>query len=196
MGYDVSWVPAIYHGITPTRMQQLLDNDAYLYARAHTPVGVAFPGGPAVGDLFYRTDLGFLCAWNGTYWLTVNEFSISIPQITLTVDGATAFVPFRLDYPPYFTRMVTHTSPQTNDGTRYWNVYWTRVPEGQGGVGDIVATFTTAADSGGYGWTAHELAAAAPYVAARAWLSIACVKTGAAGNLVIAGMAYYRLIVT
>jgi hypothetical protein len=37
--------------------------------------GTAFPSGPSINDQFYRTDLHLVFFWDGTDWLTVNEYS-------------------------------------------------------------------------------------------------------------------------
>ena len=40
--------------------------------------GTSFPGGPSTNDLFYRTDRALLYYYDGTRWLTLNEYSLTL----------------------------------------------------------------------------------------------------------------------
>jgi hypothetical protein len=63
--------------------------------------GTAFPGSPANNDLYYRTDLDLLFFYDGTRWLSVQQFedfvtpTTTIPPLAATT-GAAGFAP--IDY--------------------------------------------------------------------------------------------------
>jgi hypothetical protein len=84
-------------------------------------MGTSFPGTPGAGDLYYRTDLDFMCFYDGTRWLTQNIFTVNIWQ-TIAAD-ATTYLSIRIrdDYAPYFERInITYFVATTNDVDNYW----------------------------------------------------------------------------
>lgn len=44
------------------------------------PTGTSFPGSPSTNDLFYRTDLSLLCFYDGTRWLSLNQYSANFER--------------------------------------------------------------------------------------------------------------------
>ncbi len=83
--------------------------------------GTIFPGSPATGSRFFRTDLGFECFWNGTYWLTVQEYAYTSVRRTITATGTYDYAALRTDYRPYFTSWCFNaTSNAPMDASNYW----------------------------------------------------------------------------
>lgn len=85
--------------------------------------GAAFPASPASGRLFFRTDLGFLCYYDGTRWLTVHEYSTMLGWgDSAAVSFAAAanvvrFASMRSDYTPWWTRAhFSYATGAVNDG--------------------------------------------------------------------------------
>lgn len=52
--------------------------------------GTSFPGSPSSGDVFFRTDLGLLCYYDGSRWLTTNEYN-DFRWIALSAAGNHSF---------------------------------------------------------------------------------------------------------
>ena len=93
--------------------------------------GTSFPGSPASGDKFYRTDLNWLCFYDGTRWLTVHEYLADFAnQQTLqpiTTQSYFASVALRRDYGVYLTRFHgSYYIGPTNNGSNYrtLNLVW------------------------------------------------------------------------
>jgi hypothetical protein len=97
----------------------------FLYKNADNlfGVGTAFPGSPALNDRFFRTDLGWLCYYDGTRWLTENEFSFFYSLINVaTVNSAAIRLRGGTVYAPYFTYFSMYTYVfTTNDASNYWS---------------------------------------------------------------------------
>lgn len=92
--------------------------------------GTAFPGSPATNDLFFRTDRGLLYYYDGSRWLTVSEYSMTVPPYT-SFPPWSATTNTHLCAPPsyalgskvYYTRAITQFNVQTtNNGTHYWTI--------------------------------------------------------------------------
>jgi hypothetical protein len=114
--------------------------------------GTAFPtiahdgGGLQTGSRFFRTDLGFLCYYDGAQWLTVHEYSVLIGYsdvLTFAIGAGNnqrrGFP--RSDYKIYLTRgQIQPTTGATNNGTNYFTYNFT---DGT----TTVWTFNTSADA-------------------------------------------------
>jgi hypothetical protein len=68
--------------------------------------GSSFPTGIPTGFLFYRTDLGWWCFYDGIRWLTSHEYSLSSGLRVAPSPGTYVIGPMRQDYAPYFTRVA------------------------------------------------------------------------------------------
>ena len=162
--------------------------------------GTAFPSSPTTDLLFYRTDLDWLCTYDGTRWLTVHEYAESLlpsPGIVVPKTDAAyvnnqsvSFNASRSDYGIYFTRahgwMFVAT---TNDGSNYWELEVTN-------TGTSCGTFSTAADAANTNLyksatTAVVLASGRQY-----WQLRTSNNVGAPGNLSFSFTVFYRMIVT
>lgn len=157
--------------------------------------GVAFPGGPSAGDVFFRTDLGLLCYFDGTRWLTTHEYGVSLPGTLSAVDTTTLIARVRADYAPYFTRMAVTTNVATlNNGTNYWSVSLRGYNAAFAAATEIYA-FTTAADAVAT-YVEHDSAASTAVPANNHFFAVSLTKTLAPGSISIYVQPYYRLIVT
>jgi hypothetical protein len=163
-------------------------------------MGTAFPTSPApaTNDLFFRTDLGLLCYYDGTRWLTADEYIIVLPWFPLitlpytgTVPNTILLLPTRSDYGYYITKASCYTRvATTNNGSNYWGLrllysatnLWDFNTSAQ--AADVNVTHTNAAINTATTPTATFLAINAQ------------TKTGAPGSLTVAAFVQYRLIIT
>lgn len=165
--------------------------------------GTSFPvSGLAAGQLYFRTDLGWLCYYDGARWLTVHEFSAGLNNVGLTYasTGSVYFLQqLRQDYAVYITRWVVRTSvATTNDGSNYW----TCILRGVNALASAATTvdqFTTAADTVAT-LTEHDRArgsfSGTNPPTEKSYLDIVLNETGAPGDITVYPTVYYRLIVT
>ncbi len=158
--------------------------------------GTAFPVLATAGPRFYRSDLGWMCFYDGTRWLTENEFSVSWPGgvgtswTAISANGNTPGIPLRTDYEPYFTRYrgLVYVDT-TNDASHYWTV------TGKTATGNTVFQF----DTHGIGpntWGGYEATPTGPGASGATHINIDVAKTSTPGNLNLAATLYYRLVVT
>lgn len=162
--------------------------------------GTSFPGGPSTNDKFFRTDLGWLCYYDGTRWLT--DFEIALPALANigqtgsgTAFGVYWYHALRQDYGLYLTKWSATTYvPTTNDGTKYWTCRLEWLTDAN--VATSLVSFTTASDTASR-FTFHEQAINAVLSSsARALASTNSVKTSTPGNVLLLPTVYARLIVT
>ena len=48
--------------------------------------GTSFLLSPSAGDRYFGTDLGWLCYYAGTRWLTMHEYAVDLSAVGVTVD--------------------------------------------------------------------------------------------------------------
>ena len=172
----------------------LSDTDVKTLLAKTVAYGTSFPGSPTTGDRFFRTDLVWLCYYDGTRWLTAHEFATPMEYINGNTTDGLYYLPssIRADYAIYFTRVAIRTFvATTNDGSKYWTV--TVRSTGPGAT--TIRTFTTASDSAD-AWVDHSAAPSnnppANYGVSDQYL----VKTSTPGAISTMCTLYYRLIVT
>jgi hypothetical protein len=164
--------------------------------RPRASYGTAFPTSPATGYLFFRTDLGWLCYYDGTRWLTAHEYTVSLNPFGLNplpFSGAgpstVLLAPVRSDYRLYHTRQALYIfiSP-TNSGVSYWSV--TTSDSGATAFWGV----NTSADAAGQITKETSLAVAGSVGAA--YIQAQLTKSGTPSNVTaIHVTAYYRLVV-
>lgn len=160
--------------------------------------GTAFPGSPATNDRFFRTDLGFLCYYDGTRWLTAHEYSYQAPYNTGSATGTitNTFARIRNDYATWFTRVAFNTQvATTNDGSNYWTFqiisYNTTFA-----ANTVIFSVSTNADTVNV-WTNHDATPSTQNPANYGGLVVnVSAKTGTPGAFAVMANIYYRLIVT
>lgn len=168
-----------------------------------TASGTSFPSSWPNNVPFLRTDLGFLCYYDGTRWLTVHEYerflfggtsANTLLDFTAS-DGFAFLMRLRLDYAPYFTRAaVTTRVSTTNNGSNYWTVSLDTYNLNFG-AGTSIYQFNTSADTVNT-YTDHEGNPSTPNPSNRHHLVLSVQKSGSPGTLRCLPAIFYRLIVT
>ena len=159
---------------------------------ARRPSGTSFPGSPATGDLFYRTDRNLEYFYDGTRWLTTQEYQASMspqdtpnPYSTAPIN-AQAF-PVRTDRSFYLTRVsVLSNILGTNNGSNYWAFSL------RDNAGTTIVSWNTSADAAGATLKESDINAVhSPTQTLRLRVDT---KTGAPGNLYINVSLWYRFV--
>lgn len=160
--------------------------------------GTTNPVGPASGDLFWRTDLGYLIYYNGTRWLTVEEFVAHVDATTalmpITADGHSIYYGMHgVDRDIWLVKwFVWNTVLTTNNATNYWTVTLKDV------AGTSIATYNTSADTAGVKAN-HEAAIGALLGTTSPddlGMQVDPAKTLTPGGIYIISTVTYRLVVT
>lgn len=160
------------------------------------PSGTSFPGSPSTNDIFFRTDLGLLCYYNGTRWLTVNQYSMQMGNDTAfppySANGQYTYAaPWGGAFDLWLEKAYFMTSvATTNDGTKFWTV----VLEKDDGT-DLGSSFNTAADTASTK-TFHTVTINALLGTSTKWVQTNVTKTSTPGNLTMFCQVAYRLVVT
>ena len=159
--------------------------------------GTSFPGSPTTGQKFYRTDLNWLCFYDGTRWLTCHEYAMDFPAPGSAI-SATATVArnaVRKDYYQYFTNatVTSRILGATNNGSNYWSIT-IDILSVTGGVTSL-GSFNTSADTANQQTTRNLVV---NFEGTSSYYSTETVgtKTGTPSNLLVMATLYYRLIVT
>jgi hypothetical protein len=112
------------------------------------PEGTAFPGSPSTDDKFYRTDRNRLYYYDGTRWLTTEEFTIPLATVEVIAgSSATATLaeaPVRTDFQLYITNVYTavRLSSGTHNGTNKWVFTVVEDRDGAAGASTLVTLDT------------------------------------------------------
>jgi hypothetical protein len=171
------------------------EDNVYIGGWPIAGAGTSFPGTPVTNETFFRTDLGWLCYYDGSQWLTVEEFqAIEEADNGNTVNSTRNKRPVRTDYAPYFTRVEVGTKVATpNNATNYWTVDIQAFDEAETSSTSIYS-FTTSGDTVG---TYVRHASDANTTAANDQ-KVACViaKNNLPGALDFMYTVFYRLVVT
>lgn len=165
------------------------------------PSGTAFPGSPSDGDLFYRTDLGFLCRYHSsaTRWMTAHTMRADLFPHRVNIvstTGTMGLAVLHKDYDAFLTTIEVATFVAApNSGAAFWTVAANKIDPA--GSATSLGSFTTAADSADT-FTPHQIAVNASIARASFPLvqATASAKTGSPGLLYVVPAYYYRLIIT
>lgn len=159
--------------------------------------GTSFPASKATGDRYWRTDLAMDFYYDGTRWLTVQEFIHPIPN------GDSAFPAWPLtangnpgrstllssDWQIYLVKYYANTYVSTtNSGTAYWTVNLIADPGGS-----TIATFNTSADSPDT-HTGHAVSVNTALTTSFRTVTVQAIKTSTPGNLYAPSAMLYRLV--
>ena len=151
----------------------------------------------SAGSIFYRTDLQMWIEYDGTRWLTVQEYSFTHGDYrAISGSGSTAMEwVVRTDYAPYVTRISFSVRAGAVTGSNYWVI----VIEGENEARDTTTTiwqFDQSSDDS-YVWTHHETSSpTTPNPTNKHWIGAYCTKTGSPNDLHINGTICYKLIIT
>ena len=158
--------------------------------------GTSFPGSPAANDLFYRTDRDLLYFYDGTRWLTVNEYMLTIPMIGSDFSAASNVIArlaagdgttdWWLEKITAFAFITT-----TNTGSAYWNIELHKVTTA--GVDTMPASVNTSADAANT-WLQKSASIGALLGVTHSVLYLYATKTGSPGALRAAANLFYRKV--
>lgn len=156
--------------------------------------GTAFPGSPATGQIFYRTDLDLLCNYDGTRWLTVNRYEQSV-WVYNQSSGTNLSMMMPQAYAIYYTRYNFSTYVDTTlDGSNYFSVAINSRTRTESGTTALLAATSLASD-GADTWV-NRAAALNTAPANYGMLDFTITKTGSPGGLDIFAGITYRYIIT
>lgn len=166
------------------------------------PQGVSFPGSPVSGDKFYRTDLNWLCFYDGTRWLTCHEYTISFNYTGAHPSGnGSALLAFRAgmpsDYAAYFTN--AYISVEAGSSNHNGSNYTTLSLYTLGATNTTSVTLATQLTSAGItaGNTAkYDISVNTACPLADTRLILTATHTGTVTNAYVYPIVNYRLIVT
>ena len=169
------------------------------------PEGTAFPTSPApvLNDKFYRTDLNLLCYYDGTQWLTVQEYEAGsgyydrVGSAGNTTDATiTVRLPVRSDFRMFITRWVVYSRVfTTNNTTNYWNISLAGQAADASSLTITGAAFQTKNDPVNT-IVQHDCVINAPLNSSAVGMFVFMSKVNAPGGVMPSSAVYYRLIVT
>lgn len=160
--------------------------------------GTAFPSGPTSGQTYFRTDLGWLCFYDGTRWLTCQEFQADFANQQAfqpyTATGSFGAVPVRRDYQMYLTRLFgTYYVGGANGSFDYWSLIFVW---GNSASSETTIASTSSSSVSGSVNIEWSLSVNSPLSSSSYYLAINRIKTGTPGGLYGSFAIAYRLIVT
>ena len=167
-----------------------------------TAASTDFPAAPSSGDQYFRTDLGLDCYYDGTRWLTKNEYAINFwpaSAVEVISDDQDIADPITLgtDDNVYITSVAgVFGVGSTNGGSDYWDIVLYGYQQNFAG-GQTFATLSTAALTAGQ-TTALEVAATLNMHATdNVLFQFTSSETGDPSNLYVDSLTiYYRKIIT
>ncbi len=163
--------------------------------------GTSFPASPASGDTFFRTDIGLNFYYDGTRWLSQNEYVL--PLLTRTLSPATATstmanLAMRRDYDIYVTRFeapIFIASGGTALGASHnWVTTFNKIDSANAKTTISTLTLNSGASAvwrAQTGTPAHVVDHSTFYA-----FEIVLTKTGTPGNAFPAYSVFYRIIAT
>jgi hypothetical protein len=159
--------------------------------------GTSFPGSPATNDLFNRTDRGYIYYYDGTRWVTSQEFghSLAVLDVLEPVSATNPLLFGSIDLGAngaWITRHVTITfASGTNNGSNFWTAQLNK-RDGAGATTSVGGSFNTSADSANT-WTRHDTTVGASITTGLTW-ALSITKTSAPSTIYATCTVYYRLI--
>jgi hypothetical protein len=171
------------------------DGGGAITITAGVPSGTANPAQPAYGDNrpFWRTDLDFLIFYDGTQWLTCNQYTISLGLWATTIAGTTgltattanalaATIPLNPAYDFYGEWFECTTNVAgTNTGAVFWTLALRKISTASSSTIVSFSTGTTPDTPSTY--TTHRVAINALFGTSHTHLAVDATETGSAGNL-------------
>jgi hypothetical protein len=151
----------------------------------------------SAGSLFYRTDLHMWIEYDGTRWLSCNEYATQHVPKWYSATTTWRLTGMRADYDFYLTHVaLVYYISGTNDGSNYWT-FDSKSAALNPATTTTLDSFDTSADSGST-WLKVERApnTAATHSSNNHWWVMTATKTGSPGNMLVQGTFYYRLIIT
>jgi hypothetical protein len=200
----VSFDPSGLSNTAATELQTAMeDYDAAIDAAGGgggVASGTSFPGSPADGDLYYRTDRDLLYRYRstGTRWVTTTLYRepINVTNGIVTTSG-TIFgrIPtWHSTYDMWLESLsyASYVSP-TNTGAAYWNVAL-RKYQSDFATGVDIVTRNTSADTAGVVTTATVAIGALLVPATYKVIQVEATKTGSPSGIHLLTAVAYRLV--
>lgn len=163
------------------------------------PEGTTFPISPALNAKFYRTDLNYLCYYDGTRWLTTQLFISEIsgqtgiyPVTTSPVNITYSVIPqiYQL-YIVDFNSSFYVSNPNT--GTAYWTAELFQIDSSNSPTS--VTSFNTSLGTFN-SWTVANINLNTPLLTSSVVFRLTITKTGSPGSCYPIARISYRLIIT
>lgn len=166
--------------------------------------GTSFPLSPTTGQKFYRTDLNMLAFWDGSRWLSDQEYSSDLTMLsTFTVTSNFNRTSVRTGYTPFITtiNITTRIQSGTNNATNYWSIDVLAQYTSGGSIQqmDILASVGAVVDTKTESvnvYTNHAVTVNLAVPAGTGILYAQANRVGTAGPFTGAVCIYYRLILT
>jgi len=162
--------------------------------------GTSFPGSPANNDLFHRTDLDRLYYYDGTRWLSLQEFSVTGNGYgTITANSSTAVAVWRgaPTSPATDMWLIDLTASTfvaaTNSGAHYW--IWQLEYRDAANTATSIVTFNSSAHTQA-NWVMTTTAIGAVLNTAARTLAVTVTQNGTPGSAHQMFNLRYRLIAT
>lgn len=159
--------------------------------------GSSFPGTPGTDDKFYRTDRNLLYVYDGTRWLTVQQYVITLernsafPGTPISATTSAVYVGGVLIAPDHDLWMehlcIAAFVSTTNDGTKFWSFQLQSDDATPGSPTTIVTPDTSAASPGVY--LSFRTAIGALLGTGARQLVLNVTKTSTPGNVQLWGVA-------
>ena len=158
--------------------------------------GTSFPGSPKTSELFYRTDRNLMYFYDGTRWLTTNEYPLHLAILDALQGTNTApSIGGPVDHSvngAYVTRYVSWTYVSTGSGSAYVTYQLrTRAPDGT--AHNLGSSFNTSADTPAQ-FTLHTGTIGAVVTSGDSQYNVVGTKTSTPTGLYCDMTVYYRLI--
>jgi hypothetical protein len=150
--------------------------------------GSVFPSSPAAGDLYYRTDIGDICQYDGTRWLgSARQIPIPVYNGSQPFSSAVEACNIAIGSYIYISKIYSElTVFTTNDASNYW-------------IADYKisgTTFASANTASGAGSTRLFVSTAINAVYNAPYISVDLRKIGGPGYIFIASTIFLRFIYT
>lgn len=158
--------------------------------------GTAFPTSPApaLGDVFFRTDLMLPCTYDGTRWVTLHEY-VASGNIAVSAGTSAPFAEIYTVYAPYITKIALGYQVATpNNATNYWNINVRSINAAYSNSSTILSVSTA---TGGTAWvntSTDVLLTKLPAYYSRFDINL-LLGAGSPGSVKICATVYYRLII-
>jgi hypothetical protein len=119
--------------------------------------GTGFPGSPAAGDRFWRTDRNIYYFYDGTRWLSVQQFTLQIqntegalPTAATLTNAGRATAPWTSTYDLYIEKFefAGIVGGATNNGTNFWTADLRKGAAGASSTNSISSVNTSAGVTG------------------------------------------------
>lgn len=159
--------------------------------------GTSNPGSPSTNDLFYRTDLGRLIFYDGTRWLTVQQYRDPMnPEVALPVSATSVFARWigsdgTQDY--WIEKIEFMTYHASITGTNFWDIQAVKgtAAESESNVGGNPVTSSDTSSN----WTRHDQTVGAALGTTNRYIRAIATRHASGTALYVKASVVYREII-